>query len=183
MAVPAIAGASGTPAYQLKNKRESCRQGYVRQVRHVKRHRHGRVARVRELWCIWQGPAATSVQLNTSWGLYLGATFWDVSTAISYDKGAHELPGQSLEYTITDETAGHEVGTFTGQSSLNASCSVVVSVDRQAGTKTLTGQPIAGYPGCSLTPLTLPGPDVVGLTASFAGNQLYAPSTSAPELF
>ena len=184
VAVPAAALASGHPGYRLKNAHQSCRPGYVREVRHVERRRHGRTVRIAQPWCIQQGQAATSVQLATSFGLYLGSTFWDVSAAVSYDQGAHEVRGQPLTYAITDVTAGgHEIGTFTGTSGFAASCSVVVSTDLHAGTKTLTGQGIAGYPGCSLTPLTKPGPDVLGLTASYAGSKRYAPSASSLQGF
>ena len=113
-----------------------------------------------------------------------GSTVWFyMSGSIFYGAGS-QLVGQPLTYTVTDATTGHQVATFSGTSNGYALCTVVYSINYPQDTlQTYTGEAVPPYPACSVGTFSIPGADVAVVTASFAGNATYAPSTSSQAPF
>jgi hypothetical protein len=107
------------------------------------------------------------------------ATWFSLSGSVY--SGGHELVGKPLTYTVTDTTAGRQVATFTGTSSSYSSCSIIYSVS--GGVKTYKGQPVPPFAGCNLQPFSMPAADAAVVTAGFAGDATYAPSSSSQAAF
>jgi hypothetical protein len=178
------------PSYQIKAG-ANCRTDYVRQVRHVKKHKHGKTVRVRQVWCVYKAPntppapalTPTSTGVNANFESNLTMTWLDVSGSIYYGSGT-QLVGQPITYTITDGTTGQTIGTFSGTSNAYATCTVVATLNYpQDTTETFTGQAVAPYSGCALGSVSLPAADTPLFSGAFGGTSTYAPSVSMQELF
>jgi hypothetical protein len=106
-------------------------------------------------------------------------TWFSISGSVF--SGGQELVGKPLTYTVTDATTARQVATFAGTSSSYSSCSIVYSVS--AGVKTYKGQPVPPFVGCNLQPFSMPAADAAVVTAGFAGDSTYAPSSSSQAAF
>lgn len=209
LALPASAVAA--PRSYFPKPHHRCRTHYVRRLVKVAERKHGRTVVVRRAECAYVGtrpstlsttssipstpglpatpttpttptiPAATGVvPTTTSVSIHKSMTTW-FSVSGSVFSGGQELFAKPLTYTVTDATTGHQVATFGGPSGSYSSCTVVYSIS--GGVKTYTGQPVPPMVGCNLTSFSMPASDAAVVTATFAGDSTYAPSTSSQATF
>jgi hypothetical protein len=174
---PAVALGSGQPARYRLTKGTKCRSSYVRQIR--------RVNKQRQVWCI-RARVPTDTRVDTiGLGPLLDSpgTYWAVSGGIFYGRGADrgagiELRGRPITYTIRDDTTLETLGSFVAPSNFEATCTIVSTLDPSGTVTTLTGQAVAPYAGCPLSPVSLPAADEADITGRFGGTSKYGPSVS-----
>ena len=185
VAVVFPASATATTHYFLK-AHQRCRAGYARRTVKVKQREQ--MVTIRRAECVRRATPAkrqrtpTTTFVNTSSSTTAGSTVW-FSLSASVYAAHHEIDGLPLKYTVTDATTRQVVGTFTGTSNGNASCTIATSVNEADNVETYTGQAVAPYPACSLGSIGMPAADIPIVTASFAGKSAYRPSTSVRTYF
>lgn len=194
----AAIASTGPARYQPRNGAR-CRPGYTRQIKRVIEHQHGKRIVVKQVWCVRKpapvpppvptptapaptppSPMPTSTFANANFESTFAAppyqSWFDVSGSIFYGSGT-ELKGQPITFTITDATTGQTVATFPGTSNGYATCTIAYTANNQ--TQTFSGQAVAPYQACALPgTVAVPASDVAVLSASFAGNSTFAPSSS-----
>jgi hypothetical protein len=200
----APSGAHAAPgSYRLKGKK--CRAGYVRQVRHVKRHR--------QIWCIrpkstrhkpatqptppptltptpappptpTATPTFTIVTTLEGGGFGTGQpAYKTVSASVNtFASGPGSgVAGVPVTITLADHVTGQALATF-AVNSFGGSCAIVKEIT--GSNWVLKGEAVASYPGCPIGTITSPANgDYIEIMGSFAGNAQYAASTSKWELF
>jgi hypothetical protein len=165
-------GSGRSGSYRLAKGAKQCRNGYVRQIRKVGKHR--------QVWCM----VLTETRLDTTTDplLLSSGMVWTVSGGIFYGPGnggaGKELRGQRITYTIKDETTRKTLGSFVGTSNSEAKCTIVSTMDASGTIETLAGQAVLGSAACLLSPVSLPAADLAGITGRFAGTSKYAGSVS-----
>lgn len=209
LALPASATAAAR--HYFPKAHHPCRAHYARHFVKVTERKHGRTVTVKRAECVYEAPKQLTVSTasgaptpsgapsplgtapspgipaptgtiptTSSVNVHDSMTTW-FSVAGSAASGGQELVGKPLTYTVTDATTGRQVATFTGTSNSYSSCTVVYSI--QGGVKTYSGQPVPPIVGCNLTAFSMPAADAAVLTATFAGDATYAPSTSSGAAF
>jgi hypothetical protein len=170
-------------AHYFPKPRQQCRAGYVRRTVKVTQRKHRHTVTVKRAECV-RTPTPpkphlipTTSFVDTSSALTTGSTVWFYLAGSVY-AGGHEVVGLPITYTVTDATTRQTVGTFTGTSNRYALCTIATSVNPADIGQSFTGQAVAPYPACSLESISMPAADTPVVTASFAGNSTYGPSTS-----
>jgi hypothetical protein len=188
LAFPAAASASPVNQYVLKHpKREHCKAHYVKKVERVKVHGH----RVKETLCIYRAPkpapaptpapAPAPAPTITDVEAFRGESFpfhFIVSGSVKALYGT-DLIGVPIMYTVTNQSTGQPLASFTEPSDPVQPCAIVYSVE--GNTQTFAGQSVPPYAGCPFATVNVPTGQIVVLTGSFAGNSTYAPSVSGEQ--
>jgi hypothetical protein len=122
-------------------------------------------------------PATITVISATGLALPGDPYFFSVSGSIKV-LGGSDLIGTSITYTLTNESTGQSLASFTEPSDPLQPCAIVYIVE--GNTQTLKGEAIAFPPqsACPLATVSLPTGQIAELTGSFAGSSTDASSTS-----
>ena len=187
-AVP-VSAATAHPSY-TPTRSEKCRAGYTRQVRHVRRRKHGKTVTIRHVSCVYSsGPVPTSVGLGVvGYAVLPGNPFALpkyfqalvlVTRRSETGQGFRDLP---VTLTIFDRTANQPVASFTKLSG-PGECAVQFKVEADQLAFFGAVEEIGGrhLEACSLAPVTMPAAHVPVVSASFAGSSSLAPSRSGQE--
>lgn len=122
-------------------------------------------------------PTTTDQQATFDCGVYINGCYDLVSAGVY--AGSEQLVGRPITFTITDATTSTTAGSFPGTSNAYATCSLVRT--DSGSTMSWTGQAVGPYQACELTSaISVPAADVPLISASFAGDSRYAPSTGTP---
>lgn len=199
----AAASASAVKRYMLKHpKRDHCRAHYVRKVEKVKKRERGKTIRAEETFCVYQAPKPTStptpsptpspaptpappltptitVVIAKESGSPEGLNFFSVdASVIANDTNVIGVP---ITYTLTNESTGQALASFTELTPIEA-CAIVYTLEKGQQKFRGEGVGVPPRPACHLGTVNIPEGQTLVLTGSFAGNSTYAPSVSEPQV-
>ena|SRR5271155_4804110 len=172
LVLPAAASASTGKQYVLPHpRRERCKAHYVKKVERIK----GR----KETVCVYVAPKPATFVLVNDEGVGL-ATGQDVRPHVRVSGsatvvGGHDLIGVPITYTITNQSSGQALGSFTEPSDPVQPCALFLRTE--GNTQMLVGEAEPPELACPIA-VSLPTGQLAELTGSFAGNSSYAPSVS-----
>jgi hypothetical protein len=164
---PGLAAAAGHAGAKSGPK---CHSGYVAESRYVTKRVHGKPVRVREVSCVMATSTAVAV-----WEEVVG--YLAVSGSVAHE--GKNIVGETITYTIEDETTDRGVATFSARAPVTCTIRSVLEGQRW----TFEGEAHSPYQACPLGQVSMPAADHPALVGAFAGSAIYAPSLSEAVLF